>query len=148
MKWGKRYGFDFVNRLYKSIIKHTKNKTRLVCFTDDKTGINKNVICKPLPQIKIPEEISETPWRKISVWQYPLNDLEGDVLFLDLDLVITGNLDKFFSFNKGCYCVIENWTQIGKGIGNTSCFRFPVKKYSNIFKEFENHSLEIWKKEK
>ncbi len=146
MKWGRRYGFDFVNRLYKSIIKHTKNKTRLVCFTDNKTGINKNVICKPLPQIKIPEEISETPWRKISVWQYPLNDLEGDVLFLDLDLVITGNLDKFFSFNKGCYCVIENWTQIGKGIGNTSCFRFPVKKYSNIFKEFENHSLEIWKK--
>ena len=94
----------------------------------------------------IPNEISKTPWRKISVWQYPLSDLEGDVLFLDLDLVITGNLDKFFSYKKGTYCVIENWTQIGKGIGNTSCFRFPVKKYSDLFKQFENNGFKIWKK--
>ena len=146
MKWGKRYSYDFVNRLYNSIKKHTKLKTRLICFTDNKTGINKNIICKPLPKIKIPNEISKTPWRKISVWQYPLSDLEGDVLFLDLDLVITGNLDKFFSYKKGTYCVIENWTQIGKGIGNTSCFRFPVKKYSELFKQFENNGFKIWKK--
>ena len=44
----------------------------------------------------MPETISFTPWRKMSLWQYPLYDLEGDVLFLDLDLVITGNLDRFF----------------------------------------------------
>ena len=39
---------------------------------------------------------------------------KGDVLFLDLDLVITGDLDRFFDFKPGFYCVIENWTQIGK----------------------------------
>ena len=74
------------------------------------------------------KEISKTPWRKLSVWQYPLYKLKGDILFLDLDLVITGNIDKFFKFKPGSYCVIENWTQIGKGIGNTSCFRFPIQK--------------------
>ena len=32
---------------------------------------------------------------------------KGDVLFLDLDLVITGNLDRFFDYKPGNYCVIE-----------------------------------------
>ena len=133
MKWGNRYNYQYVNRLYKSILRHTRNKTRLICFTDNKSKIDKEVLCLPLPNIKIPNQISFTPWRKLSVWQFPLHDLKGDVLFLDLDLVITGNLDKFFNYKKGKYCVIENWTQLGKKIGNTSCFRFPVGKYISIF---------------
>ena len=74
-----------------------------------------------------------------------MHDLKDDVLFLDLDLVITGNIDKFFNYNVGKYCVIENWTQIGKGIGNTSCFRFPVKKFKHLFDNFENDPNKIWK---
>ena len=98
MKWGSRYNYNYVNNLYKSIVKHTRKKTQLICFTDDKKKIAKKVICKPLPKIKIPQQLSETPWRKLSIWQYPLENLEGDILFLDLDLVITNNLDKLFDF--------------------------------------------------
>ena len=126
MKWGVRYNYNYVNNLYDSIKRHTNKKTQLICFTDDQSNIHKEVICKPLPYIKIPKEISETPWRKLSIWKYPLHELKGDVLFLDLDLVITNNLDKFFSYKPGTFCVIENWTQIGKKICNTSCFRFTV----------------------
>lgn len=146
MKWGSRYDSDYVNRLYRSIIRHTKNKTKLTCFTDNASGINEQIDVKPLPEIVIPQSISKTPWRKISIWQYPLYNFIGDILFLDLDLVITGSLDKFFSYKKGEYCVIENWTQIGKKIGNTSCFRFPVKKYQYVFNEFEANGEKIWKK--
>jgi len=146
MKWGLRYNYNYVNNLYQSIKKHTKNKTQLICFTDDNKNIIKDVICKPLPKIKMPKEILNTPWRKLSVWQYPLNKLKGDILFLDLDLVITGNIDKFFTFKPGTYCVIENWTQVGKGIGNTSCFRYPVRKFKFIFDEFEQNPNDIWKK--
>ena len=146
MKWGKRYSSVFVNRLYKSIIKHTKNKTQLICFTDDTNDINPDVMCKPLPSINLPKTITSTPWRKISVWQHPLFEVSGDILFLDLDLIITGNLDRFFSYKPGKYCVIENWTQLGLGIGNTSCFRFPTVKYKFIFDEFQKNPEEIWKK--
>ena len=146
MKWGNRYNYNYVNNLYDSIKRHTTKKTQLICFTDDGTNISKEVICKPLPEIKIPKEISQTPWRKLSIWKYPLYDLNGDVLFLDLDLVITNNLDKFFFYKPGTFCVIENWTQIGKKIGNTSCFRFPVKKHKYIFEEFEKNANYIWKK--
>ena len=146
MKWGSRYGPEFVNRLYTSVKRHTKKTTKVYCFTDDTNGINENVICKPLPPISLPNIISLTPWRKLSIWQFPLYDLTGDVLFLDLDLVITGNLDQFFDYKPGHYCVIENWTQLGKNIGNTSCFRIPVGKYHSIFKRFEDEPVKIWKK--
>ena len=146
MKWGPRYGPNFVNRLYNSIKRHTKKPTSLYCFTDNTDGINKDVICNPLPEINIPKAIANTPWRKVSVWQYPLNKLNGDVLFLDLDLVITGNLDRFFNYKPGKYCVIENWTQKGRNIGNTSCFRFPVGKYISIFNNFQKEPVKIWKK--
>ena len=146
MKWGSRYGYEYVNRLYKSIKKHTKRKTELYCFTDDTENIDRNIICKPLPKISLPDTISYTPWRKMSLWQYPLYNLKGDVLFLDLDLVITGNLDRFFDFRPDAYCVIENWTQIGQNIGNTSCFRFPIGKYNSIFEKFAKNPYKYWKK--
>jgi len=133
MKWGTRYGSEFVNRLYNAIQRHTTRKTRLVCFTDDASGINPEVQIEPIPEIDLPEALKNKPWRKITMWKAPLADLEGDVLFLDLDLVITGNLDDLFDYEPGRYCVAENWTQIGQGIGNTSCYRFPVGKFKHLY---------------
>ena len=133
MKWGTRYGPDFVNRLYRAIQRQTHRDTRLVCFTDDGAGINPDVQIEPIPDINLPDDLILTPWRKLTMWKYPLADLEGDVLFLDLDLVITGNLDAFFDFEPGRFCVIDNWTQPGEDIGNTSCFKFPVGKYTQIY---------------
>ena len=71
MKWGSRYGHEYVNRLYKSIKKHTRNETELHCFTDNTSNIDENVICKPVPKINLPETIADTPWRKMSLWKYP-----------------------------------------------------------------------------
>ena len=146
MKWGTRYGSDFVNRLYRSIQRQTRRKTRLVCFTDDGDGINPNVQIEPIPEINLPDDLALTPWRKLTMWKAPLADLEGDVLFLDLDLVITGNLDDFFDFEPGRFCVIDNWTQPGQGIGNTSCFRFPVGKYTHIYDDIQANPDPILKK--
>ncbi len=143
MKWGTRYGPDFVNRLYNAIQKHTERDTRLVCFTDDSTDINPDVQIEPIPDINLPEDLKWTPWRKLTMWKAPLADLEGDVLFLDLDLVITGNLDDFFDYEPGLFCVIDNWTQPGQRIGNTSCFRFPVGKYTQIYDDIQTNPAPI-----
>ena len=133
MKWGTRYGSEFVNRLYNSIQRHTRRKTQLVCFTDDPSGINPNVLIEPIPELALPAEHANKPWRKITLWKKELAGLSGDVLFLDLDLIITGNLDDFFDYKPGHYCVAENWTQIGKNIGNTSCYRFPVGGHDYLY---------------
>lgn len=137
MKWGTRYGPEFVNRMWAAVQRNTARPTRLVCLTDDVTGIDPDVQCHSIPEINLSADLINTPWRKLTLWQTPLADLSGDVLFLDLDLVITGSLDEMFDFEPGRYCVIENWTQMGQGNGNTSAFRFPVGKYTHIFNDFQ-----------
>ena len=38
IKWGNRYGADYVNRLASMIRRNTAQPTRVVCFTDDAAG--------------------------------------------------------------------------------------------------------------
>jgi hypothetical protein len=81
----------------------------------------------------LPSGVANLPWRKIALWAPELPGVSGDILFLDLDIVITGSLDDFFDYAPGStFCVIENWTQKGTGIGNTSCYRFRVGAHSYI----------------
>ena len=53
MKWGTRYGAEFVNRLHAAIQRNTSRATQLVCLTDDKTDIDGNVRCVDLSLIHI-----------------------------------------------------------------------------------------------
>ena len=148
MKWGTRYGPDFVNRLYAALMRNTARPTRLVCLTDDETGVISEVECISIPDINLPDDLINTPWRKLTLWKAPLHDLDGDILFLDLDLVITGSIDDLFDYEAGRYCVIENWTQKGQRLGNTSCFRFPVGKYSHIYDRIQDDPAPILAKYK
>jgi len=143
MKWGTRYGADFVNRLEAAIQRNTNRETQLVCLTDNPSGVNDTVRCEAIPDINLPDELIVTPWRKLVLWKDNLAGLSGDVLFLDLDLVITGNLDEMFDFEPGRFCVIENWTQPGKNIGNTSCFRWNIGTHTHIFDKLETEQNRI-----
>lgn len=139
MKWGTRYPADFANRLWSMIKRNTKRPTRLVCYTDDAAGLDPDITAFPLPPITLPERVSSKPWRKISLWAPALPGLEGDVLFMDLDLVVTGLVDDFFDFEpEKTFCVIENWTQMGSGIGNTSVYRFRIGSHSYLYDTLQN----------
>ncbi len=139
MKWGTRYGPVFVNRLFKAVKRNMDKPFRFICFTDDNTDIIDDVETHPLPPINIPDHVSITPWRKLSLWQTPLGDMvTGDIVVLDLDLVITGPLAPLFDYHPGEFCVIDNWTQPGENIGNTSVFRIPIGRYSKIFDQFNS----------
>lgn len=145
MKWGDRYPADFVNRLYSMIQRHTERETQLICYTDDASGIDPAVITAPIPGINVPERVAITGWRKIAIWQEGLEHLSGDVLFFDLDMIITGSIDAFFDFHPGEYCVIHNWTQPNEKIGNTSIFKMPVGKFPQVFNDFHNDPESVLK---
>ena len=133
MKWGTRYSSEYVNRLWSMIKRHTSRDTRLVCYTDDTTDINSEVKCYPLPESCVPDRVKRQTWEKVCLWYSELEGIEGDVLFMDLDIVITGSIDVFFDYKPDIsFCVIENWTQKGMEIGNTSIFRFRVGSHSYL----------------
>ncbi len=133
MKWGPRYGADFANRLWGMIRRNTTRDTRLICFTDNAEGVHPDIECRPIPHVDLPESHQMKPWRKISLWNRDLG-LEGDILFMDLDLVITGTIDSFFDHApEETFCVIRNWTQPDKRIGNTSVYRFRVGAHHDVY---------------
>ncbi len=140
MKWGTRYPAAYVNRLWSAIERNTVRPTRLVCYTDDPTGIASDVATLPIPPLALPAKVANFPWRKMVLWAKEVPGISGDVLFLDLDTVITGSLDEFFDYApESTFCVIENWTQIGSGIGNTSCFRFRVGAHAYLYERMRDN---------
>jgi len=124
---------------------------RFVCLTDDPSGIKEDaelkIECYPLPDIELGSAPIWSGWRKLSSLSPKLaEDLElsGSVLFFDVDVIITGPLDDLVDFAPGHFCIIENWTQLGRGIGNSSVYRFEVGKHGNIFDDFEKRHEEIY----
>lgn len=98
MKYGTRYPADYVNVLYNASRKALRRPTRFVCLTDDATGILPEVEVLPIPDIGLTKETFFRPgvWPKVSLYVADLHGLRGRALFIDLDMVIVGDLDAFF----------------------------------------------------
>lgn len=142
MKWGTVYGPEYVDKLHSMVQRHLSLPHRFVCLTDDRAGIDPATECRPLPAIELPGVPSFSGWRKLSSFSPELNDLGGPILFLDLDLVITDNIDVFFT-HPGEFCIIENWTQMNQGIGNSSVYRYELPKHNYVFEDWQRRGSEI-----
>ena len=130
IKWGKKYGPEYVNRLHNMVRRHLHRPFRFVCLTDDAQGIDPGIEVKPIPPIGFDEFEQRKPWTfghgwlKLTSFAKPLYDLEGRTLFLDLDIVIVDSLDPFFD-QPGEFVVIKEWDK-KDGTGNTSVYLFTV----------------------
>jgi hypothetical protein len=130
MKWGTLYDAGYVNKLYAMVKRNVSGEFRFVCLTDDSHGVNPAVECLDCPSVSLPPPWNNTGWRKVALWSEQLPGMQGDWLFLDLDVVITGSLDAFFEYQPDkSFVVMQNWTQPGQGIGNTSVYRFTVGRH-------------------
>ena len=144
MKWGTLYGPEYVNILDAMIKRNITVDYKFICFTDDPTGINDHIETRPIPEIPLASASPISGWRKIASLSPELG-IEGTVLFLDVDLVITGNIDVFFEYEKGEFCCIENWSQLGRGIGNSSVYRYQADAHHDIFNYFCNNIDKVYK---
>ncbi|KJZ29644.1 glycosyl transferase, partial [Paracoccus sp. S4493] len=96
IKWGAKFGPEYVNRLHAMIARNITPPFRLFCFTDDGTGLHPDVAVRPLPDFAYQAPVNTRgKWPKSRLWG-DLGDVTGVVLFLDLDVIVTGSLDAFF----------------------------------------------------
>ncbi len=146
LKWGKRYGPEYVNKLYSMVVRNTRRPLRFVCITDDPAGLVKEVEIKPMPEFDLPEIFRFKGFRRMFLFKESLYDLTGPVLHLDVDLLITGSVDDFFDYKpEASYIVSENWTQPGAGIGNMSVFRYHIGSQTKIWNRFRADPLGMLK---
>lgn len=138
MKWGTKYTSNDVNILYKMVSRHLTIPYRFICLTDNKTGIDQNIECFDMPKIDVPKAKDVSPWRKLGMFSKKIGDLTGKALFLDLDIVIIDNIDCFFTFSNK-FTIIENWTQKGRGIGNSSVYCFNIGTHSDVLEYYQSN---------
>lgn len=152
LKWGRLYSADYVNRIYRGVRRHLKRPFRFVCATDIAEGLDEGIEAVSLPEK--PKELVncysyDSKWWpniyvKLCVFRKGFAALEGPTLFLDIDQIITGDLDCFFDYRPGEFCIIKNWIELRKRLfrkvpfcGNSSCFRFDAGDRSDyIYRKF------------
>ena len=111
VKWGEKFGPDYVNKLYAMARRHITGDFRLVCFTDNATGLRSEVESRPLPELGCPHpERTIGKWRKVVLWGEELGGLTGPALFIDLDSVIISNMDGYFTHGSPDDVILaRNW---------------------------------------
>lgn len=153
IKWGTKYDSTYVNRLYNGVKRHMRGDFRFVCLTDDATNITDGINIYPLPQTDFNESAFDTKkggetWRKIGIFKPNLANLDGDTIFLDLDVVITGDISPLFEYEPTKFVVIQDWLEKRRAkfmpwrkgkVGNTSVFRFNPKQHSIVFTHFNDN---------
>lgn len=138
INWGTKYGAPFINRLYGMVARNITPPFSFTCFTDNREGIRPEVRCEDLPpsDIEMPKR-TKGIWPKSRLWGPKLADLEGAVLFMDLDLVVTGSLDDFFTYGGPDDVILSrNPNTPLEKLGQTSVFRFPVGKLVPLQERF------------
>jgi hypothetical protein len=142
IKWGTKYGPEYVNKLRSMVARHLHRPHRFVCLTDDAQGIDPTIDVKPIPAVGFDEFDQRQPWTfghgwlKLTSFADPLYDLQGKTLFLDLDIVILGSLDEFFE-QPGEFTVIKEWDKTD-GTGNTSAYLFTIGAHTDALEHLKN----------
>lgn len=140
MKWGTKYGPEYVNTLHSMVRRHLTRPFRFVCLTDDDRGLDNEIEPFPLIDLDIPDG-PERGWDKLTTFASPLYDLTGQALFVDLDVVIVDNIDCFFE-HEAEFPIIKDWVR--KDVtGNSSVYRFTVNAHPDILEYFRDNHEQI-----
>lgn len=87
IKQGRLYGPEYVNRLRNSLGRHATQDFRFMCFTDSGEGIDPAIEQWPIPYSL------RGWWCKIPLFAPPQCIENGQIVAIDLDVVVVGNID-------------------------------------------------------
>jgi hypothetical protein len=135
MKWGAKYGPEYVNRLYAMVARNLSIPFRFICLTDNSFGVIAQVEIFPIPSIGIDLNGPERGWNKLVTFKQELYDIKGQTLFLDLDIVIVSAIDELFELS-GSVIIIKDWLK-KDGTGNSSVYRFNIGEQPQVLAEFQ-----------
>lgn len=141
LKAGDKYGPDYVNRLYNMVQRNIRCVGYdFVCLTEKPEGIYKHIRTAPLPL-----SVKKFPgwWQKMGYYQEKLEGINTEkVLFLDLDMVITGCMDSMLEMDSS-FATSKDWPS-GRWpeedqrdrFGNTSAVLLEVGSRTDIWEQF------------
>lgn len=130
LKWGTKYPAEYVNRLYRMVNKHLTIPFEFYCITENTEGLYPEVNVLDL----ILEEGLKGWWYKLQLFKLDFYGLSGQAMFLDLDVVITDNINSLFEVNPNEFVIIKD-LQAGK-IYNSSVFKLMLGTQTHVWDSF------------
>jgi len=145
IKWGDLYNCNDVNKIFSMVKRNSSFDIDFYCFTDNKKGLDKEIIAQPMPKMNMDQKYNVYAYRKeAGLCDDNLGGLKGQrVLFLDLDMLVVDNIDDFFTLpKKDEVYMINDWNSKGDKIGQASCYSWKVGTMGYIKEYFEEHPQE------
>lgn len=135
LKAGPLYSAEYVNILHDMVMRNLPEgmEGSFECFTDDKSGLNSQIIARALPEKSI-----KGWWGKLSLFKDRLFN-EGDrIVYFDLDTVITGPLDGIVAYD-GHFAILRDFYR-PSGL-QSSVMAWEANKQSHIWNHFQAHGF-------
>lgn len=140
LKWGDKYGPEYVNRLYRAVHRHVDStrhgKLRFWCFTEDPKGILPDVRIHDLPH----SGDLEIWWNKLWLFsnEMPI-DADESIFYIDLDTLITSDItDMLWSHNQHIVVLRDFYQGLAKsaGVMGSGLMLWRHGQYAYIWDEF------------
>ena len=133
--YGIKYKLEYVQKLYNMVQRHTTIPHKFYCFTDHvnpQQQLIGDVIIKQFPMFNL-----QGWWNKMQLFHPGV--IEGTTLYMDLDVVITDNIDCFFNYEPEADFVGMNDFNPDTKIFNSSIFRYePEAMKDKLWQPFIN----------
>ena len=128
--YGEKYSTEYVQKLYNMVQRNTTLEHNFFIFTDNiEMEIDGHVNIRTFP------ETLNGWWNKMQLFRP--DTLDGDTLYMDLDVVITGNIDCFFNYEPEADFIGMNDFNPDTKIFNSSVFKFkPEAMKSKLWQPF------------
>lgn len=112
VKWGTRYGPDYVNVLFRAVRDHLALPHRFVCVTNEAGGLDPGIEHVAFPTFTVPRET----WRrscfpKLAMLAPGVVADDDLVLQIDLDVIVVGDLAPFFALcrDRPAFYSLREW---------------------------------------
>lgn len=128
LKHGTKFDAEYVNKLFYGVRRNTTLPFTFNCFTEDATGLDYNIKVHSLPNKNI-----EGWWYKLYLFSDEIN-IDGRVLYIDLDTLITDNIDDYIKHDNGFVVLQDLWAK--KDNVGSALMSFEVGKHKHIWDAF------------
>lgn len=140
IKWGTKFSSAHVNILYRSVKKHLTQEHNFVCFTDNAVGLDPAIDARPLWRDYVELGLN---YRKLKLYSDEiLSSLNYNILYLDLDTVITGTMLPFAKLNRNTIWKSPSIGRLGF-VYNTSFVRLVDNEFCSAWEKFKKNHQQL-----
>tara|TARA_R110000868_G_scaffold15136_5_gene69409 strand:- start:694 stop:1506 length:813 start_codon:yes stop_codon:yes gene_type:complete len=142
------YSWKYVDTLYSMLSRNLSRPVRMHVYTEEHRAVPSHMIKHVLTEWPGIRGSNKSWWYKMQLFNPEHHS--GQLLYLDLDIVIVNSLDWITQLNPTCFWAIRDFTTLWnprfQGI-NSSIMYWNTQKFAKVWEEFNKHDIfEIFKR--